>query len=85
VAVIFHSVKTAHIGSEENIKVDFRSLIGIIVLVIVLWLALDLLLAGGSMTGGMMGGMAGMMGSGIGPIGIFLLLLIIALLIYGRF
>lgn len=64
---------------------DFRSLIGIIVLVIVVWLALDLLLAGGSMTGGMMGGMAGMMGSGIGPIGIFLLLLIIALLIYGRF
>ena len=64
---------------------DFRSLIGIIVLVIVVWLALDLLLAGGSMTGGMMGGMAGMMGAGIGPIGILLLLIIIALLIYRGF
>jgi hypothetical protein len=34
------------------------------------------------MTGGMMGGMAGMMGTGIGPI---LLLVVIALLVYGLF
>jgi uncharacterized membrane protein len=63
---------------------ELTTLIGLIVLVIVVWLALDLLLAGGGMTGGMMGGMAGMMGSGIGPI-VILLLLIIALLVYRGF
>jgi hypothetical protein len=52
----------------------------IIIAVIVVWFVLDLLVAGGGMTGGMIGGMAGMMGTGVGPI---LLLVIVALLVYG--
>jgi hypothetical protein len=47
---------------------------------IVVFLALDLLLAGG----GMMAGMAGMMGSGIGLV-VLLLLVIVGLLAYGLF
>lgn len=63
---------------------DPATIVLAIVAVVVIWLALDLLLTGGGMTSGMMGGMAGMMGSGIGPV-VLLLLVIIALLVYGLF
>ena len=61
---------------------DPATIVLAIVAVVIIWLALDLLLAGGGMTSGMMSGMAGMMGSGIGPV-VLLLLVIIALLVYG--
>ena len=61
---------------------DPGTILLIIVAVIFAWLVIDLLVAGGGMTGGMMGGMAGMMGTSIGPV---LLLVIIALLVYGLF
>lgn len=47
--------------------------------VLVLFLALDLLVAGGGMTGGMMGGMAGMMGNPVGQ-GLMLLLVVVVVL-----
>lgn len=53
-----------------------------ITVVIVVWLALDLLLAGGGMTGGMMMGMGAMMGN---PVGLILLLVILGVLVYGVF
>src|SRR3972149_6675207 len=45
---------------------ELGTLVWVIVAVILVWLILDLLVAGGGMTGGMMAGMGGMMGSPIG-------------------
>lgn len=63
---------------------DPGTIVLVITAIVVIWLVVDLLFAGGAMTGGMMSGMAGMMGSGLGPI-VLLLLVIIALLVYGLF
>ena len=52
-----------------------------ILAVLIVWLVLDLLLAGGGMTGGMMAGMGAMMGAGPGLV-VLLLLAVIGLLLY---
>jgi len=64
---------------------ELGTIVWIIVAVVIVWLLLDLLVAGGGMTGGMMtgmAGMAGMMGSPIGW-GLVLILVVIGLLLYG--
>ena len=61
---------------------ELGTIIWVIVAVILVWLVLDLLVAGGGMTGGMMAGMGGMMGSPIGW-GLVLVLVAIGLLLYG--
>jgi len=52
-----------------------------VLVLLVAFLALDLLVAGGGMTGGMMGGMAGMMGTPWGW-GLLLLLAVAVLLLF---
>ena len=61
---------------------EIGTIIWVIVAVILVWLVLDLLVAGGGMTGGMMAGMGGMMASPIGW-GLVLILVVIGLLLYG--
>ncbi len=57
---------------------DAGQVLLVVGVVLVVFLVLDLLIAGGGMTGGMMGGMAGMMGT---PWGWGLVLLLTAIVI----
>ncbi len=54
-----------------------------VAILVLVFLAADLFLAGGGMTGGMMGGMAGMMGTPWGWSLLLLLVVVLALLFSG--
>lgn len=66
---------------ERKQGMELTTIVWIILGVIIAWVVLDLLVAGGGMSSGMMAGMAGMMGSPIGG-SIVLLLVVIGLLLY---
>lgn len=66
-------------------SMDTGTILLISVGVVLLWLLIDLLLAGGAMTGGMMGGMMMMAGNPIGATVLLVLLGVVAIFAYITF
>lgn len=64
--------------------VDANSFLLGAALVLLVFLAFDLLIAGGGMTGGMMGGVAGMMGTPWGWLVLLVLTAAVVVMVFGR-